>query len=78
MESINDMFHENTMLQTENANLRKRIKALQETADTLTDKNTQLLAERAAMNITNISGDASQDEIAKLIQGYIKEIEELR
>ena len=56
VESINDMFHENTMLQTENNNLRIRIKALQETVDTLTARNTQLLAERALENIANIGG----------------------
>ncbi|XP_064634867.1 kinesin-like protein KIF21A isoform X2 [Lineus longissimus] len=78
VETINDMFHENTMLQTENNNLRKRIKAMQETIENLNAKNVQLLSERALQNITNISGDASQDEISKLIQGYIQEIEELR
>jgi kinesin family protein 4/21/27 len=44
---VNDMFHENTMLQTENNNLRTRVKAMQETVDALSSKNTQLLTEKA-------------------------------
>ncbi len=56
VETINDMFHENTMLQTENTNLRQRIKAMQETVETLTTNNTQLLADRALSNITNMDG----------------------
>ena len=47
-EAINDMYHENNMLQSENANLRTRIKAIQETITALTARNTQLLAEKAA------------------------------
>lgn len=47
VEVVNDMFHENTMLQTENNNLRTRVKAMQETVDALSTKNTQLLAEKA-------------------------------
>ena len=56
MESINDMFHENTMLQTENNNLRQRIKAMQETVERLTVRNTELLAERAMLNLGNMDG----------------------
>lgn len=41
------MYHENTMLQSEINNLRTRVKAMQETIDTLTQKNTLLLAEKA-------------------------------
>ena len=47
VEVVNDMFHENTMLQTENNNLWTRVKAMQETVDALSSKNTQLLAEKA-------------------------------
>jgi kinesin family protein 4/21/27 len=47
VEVVNDMFHENTMLQTENNNLRTRVKAMQETVDALSNKNAQLLAEKA-------------------------------
>lgn len=47
VESINDMFHENAMLQTENNNLRVRIKAMQETVDALRARITQLVSEQA-------------------------------
>lgn len=46
MEAINDMYHENQMLSTETNNLRTRVKALQETVEVLTQKNTMLLAEK--------------------------------
>ena len=45
-ETTNDMYHENTMLNKENSHLRTRIKALQETVDVLTAKNSQLLADK--------------------------------
>lgn len=47
VESINDMFHENAMLQTENNNLRVRIKAMQETIDALRARITQLMSDQA-------------------------------
>ena len=47
VESINDMFHENAMLQTENNNLRVRIKAMQETIDALRARVTQLVSDQA-------------------------------
>uniref|UniRef100_A0A8C3TM96 Kinesin family member 21A n=1 Tax=Chelydra serpentina TaxID=8475 RepID=A0A8C3TM96_CHESE len=47
MESVNDMFHENAMLQTENNNLRVRIKAMQETVDALRARITQLMSDQA-------------------------------
>ena len=47
-EAVNDMYHENNMLQTDNSNLRTRIKALQETVEGLTARNCQLLAQKAA------------------------------
>lgn len=46
-EAVNDMFHENTMLQNELSNLRTRVKAMQDTIDALSAKNIQLLAEKA-------------------------------
>lgn len=48
LESINDMVHENTMLQTENKNLRIRVKAMQETIDAQRARLTQLLSEQAS------------------------------
>lgn len=47
LESINDMFHENSMLQIENNNLRMRVKAMQETIDAQGARLTQLLCEQA-------------------------------
>ena len=47
IESISDMFHENSMLQTENSNLRVRVKAMQETIDVQKARLTQLLSDQA-------------------------------
>ncbi|XP_063053107.1 kinesin-like protein KIF21A isoform X2 [Engraulis encrasicolus] len=76
MESINDMYHENSMLQTENTNLRVRVKAMQETIDAQRARLTQLLSQQANQALANI-GEGSE-EIGNMIQNYIKEIEELR
>lgn len=56
VESVNDMFHENTMLQTENDKLRQRIKSMHETIEMLTKRNSDLLAEKAVLGVYNISG----------------------
>ena len=74
MESINDMFHENTMLQTENNNLRQRIKAMQETVERLTVRNTELLAERAMLNLSNMDGKGLLYWKCGFILNYCKEI----
>ncbi|XP_030646391.1 kinesin-like protein KIF21A, partial [Chanos chanos] len=76
MESINDMYHENTMLQTENNNLRVRVKAMQETIDALRARLTQLLSDQASQALSR-AGEGSE-EIGNMIQNYIKEIEDLR
>lgn len=47
VESFSDMFHENAMLQTENSNLRVRVKAMQETIDAQRARLTQLLSDQA-------------------------------
>lgn len=75
-EGVNDMFHENTMLNKETQNLRTRVKAMQETIDVLTAKNAQLLAEKEMGNwISDSDGDK---DITTMISNYMKEIEELR
>lgn len=74
-EMVNDMFYENNMLQGEVNNLRTRVKAMQETIDVLTQKNTNLLSEKA-VGAWIVSG--ADNDVAGLIQGYLKEIEELR
>ncbi|XP_062847664.1 kinesin-like protein KIF21A isoform X2 [Trichomycterus rosablanca] len=76
MESINDMYHENSMLQTENQNLRVRVKAMQETIDAQRARLTQLLSDQA--NHTLAKAGEGSEEIGNMIQSYIKEIEELR
>ncbi|XP_026859011.2 kinesin-like protein KIF21A isoform X5 [Electrophorus electricus] len=76
IESINDMFHENSMLQTENNNLRVRVKAMQETIDAQRMRLTQLLSNQANQALAK-AGEGSE-EIGNMIQNYIKEIEELR
>ncbi|XP_044136148.1 kinesin-like protein KIF21A isoform X2 [Bufo gargarizans] len=76
VESINDMFHENAMLQTENNNLRMRIKAMQETIDALRTRITLLVSEQANQVLAR-AGDGNE-EISNMIHNYIKEIEDLR
>ncbi|XP_051547985.1 kinesin-like protein KIF21A isoform X2 [Myxocyprinus asiaticus] len=76
LESINDMFHENSMLQIENNNLRMRVKAMQETIDAQGARLTQLLSEQANQVLAR-AGEGSE-EIGNMIQNYIKEIEDLR
>ncbi|KAM4747532.1 kinesin-like protein KIF21A isoform 3-T3 [Rhinophrynus dorsalis] len=76
VESINDMFHENAMLQTENSNLRMRIKAMQETIDALRTRITQLMSDQASEVLAR-AGDGNE-EISNMIHNYIKEIEDLR
>ncbi|XP_039738251.1 kinesin-like protein KIF21A isoform X9 [Pteropus medius] len=76
VESINDMFHENAMLQTENNNLRVRIKAMQETIDVLRTRITQLVSDQANQVLAR-AGEGNE-EISNMIHSYIKEIEDLR
>lgn len=47
VEGINDLYHENNMLQSENEKLRQRIKAMSQTVECLTERNTQLITENA-------------------------------
>ncbi|XP_034005072.1 kinesin-like protein KIF21A isoform X4 [Trematomus bernacchii] len=77
VESFSDMFHENSMLQTENSNLRVRVKAMQETIDAQRARLTQLLSDQANQVIAR-AGEGATEEIGTMIQGYIKEIEDLR
>ena len=82
VETINDMFQENTMLQTENDNLRQRIKTLQDTIEKLRMRNVELLSENEAIKMSTTGGADGEKggdaQIKELIQGYIREIEELR
>lgn len=65
------------MLQTELANMKTRIKAMQETIDVLTVKNTQLLAEKATGAWLNTDAGV-ESNMTNVIQSYLKEVEELR
>lgn len=73
IEGINDLVHENSMLQTENNNLRVRVKAMQETIDAQRARLTHFLTDQALAK----AGEGNE-EIGNMIQNYIKEIEELR
>uniref|UniRef100_A0A7N8X4N7 Kinesin family member 21A n=1 Tax=Mastacembelus armatus TaxID=205130 RepID=A0A7N8X4N7_9TELE len=77
VESFSDMFHENSMLQTENSNLRVRVKAMQETIDAQRARLTQLLSDQANQALAR-AGEGGTEEIGNMIQSYIKEIEDLR
>ncbi|KAA8580012.1 hypothetical protein FQN60_005547 [Etheostoma spectabile] len=76
VEGMNDLVHENSMLQTENNNLRVRVKAMQETIDAQRARLTQILSDQANQVLAK-AGEGSE-EIGNMIQNYIKEIEELR
>lgn len=73
------MFHENTVLQSELNNLRTRVKAMQGTIDQLSQKNSELLAERAMSSWIKVEDEnESMSGVAEMIQNYLKEIEDLR
>uniref|UniRef100_UPI0035900E07 kinesin-like protein KIF21A isoform X2 n=1 Tax=Myxine glutinosa TaxID=7769 RepID=UPI0035900E07 len=76
VESLNDMVQENTLLQTENNNLRLRIKAMQETIDLLNARSTKIMWKQAEETLAK-QGDGNE-EISTMIGNYIKEIEEQR
>lgn len=44
--TLTDTFHENSMLLDDNKRLQQRIKAMQDTINSVTDKNVELLAEK--------------------------------
>ena len=71
-ETTNDMYHENTMLSKENSNLRTRIKAMQETIEHLTAKNSQLLADKELGGwIKDGSKDADNDITGEEYQLFV-------
>uniref|UniRef100_A0A3B5AP92 Kinesin-like protein n=1 Tax=Stegastes partitus TaxID=144197 RepID=A0A3B5AP92_9TELE len=76
MEGINDLVHENSMLQTENNHLRVRVKAMQETIDAQRARLTHILSDQA--NQVLAKAGEGNEEIGLMIENYIKEIEELR
>ncbi|XP_067654279.1 kinesin-like protein KIF21A isoform X2 [Haliotis asinina] len=76
--SMSDLHHENNMLLMENDKLRQRVKALNDTVETLKARNSQLLAEKAVLSVTGANGETSNEEVTNLITGYVKELEDLR
>ena len=56
MEGINDLVHENSMLQTENNHLRVRVKAMQETIDAQKARLTQILSDHANQALAKAGG----------------------
>lgn len=73
-EHMSDMYHENTMLQTENDKLRMRIKALNHTVDDQKKRITEYMAKES---VAMLNGEL-KGGVEELIVGYVKEIEELR
>ncbi|KAJ8258061.1 hypothetical protein GJAV_G00192740 [Gymnothorax javanicus] len=75
-EGFSDLYQENSLLQRENDTLRMRLKALQDTIDTLNTRVTQLLSnEVGGLLAKNGNGN---EEIGTLIQTYLREIEGMR
>lgn len=73
--AISDTFHENAMLMDDNKRLQQRLKALQETINTLTERNSGLCSEKALAGWNLADSDKS---VADLIAGYMSEIEKLK
>lgn len=74
--TVNDTSLENAMLIADNKRLQQRIKAMQETINCLTERNTQLLADAVLLGMSN--GDSSESSMTDLIRTYIAEIEKLK
>ncbi|KAF7997081.1 hypothetical protein HCN44_005358 [Aphidius gifuensis] len=78
-DGVNDAWHENQMLNSELQSLKTRVKALSETVEALTAKNSLLLAEKASGQWLSTSLNANGNEdVSSLVLGYVQEIEELR
>lgn len=74
--AISDTSLENAMLLADNKRLQQRLKAMQETINALTERNTELLAEKA---ITGWGGSEESDRsMTEVISNYISEIEKLK
>ncbi|PWA14672.1 hypothetical protein CCH79_00014381 [Gambusia affinis] len=65
MEGINDLVHENSMLQTENNNLRVRVKAMQETIDAQRTRLTQILSDQASQVAKLLESEAVNEGLRK-------------
>lgn len=82
--AVSDTFLENAMLMQDNKRLQQRLKAMQETINTLTDKNATLQAQQALFGWSSGStggsddGGGSENVMQQLVAGYISEIEKLK
>lgn len=73
--SVNDTSLENVMLLADNKRLQQRLKAMQETINALTERNTALLAEKA---MAGWSSDGGESSMTEMVSNYISEIEKLK
>ncbi|XP_059619317.1 kinesin-like protein KIF21B isoform X1 [Phlebotomus argentipes] len=74
--AVSDTFHENAMLLQDNKRLQQRLKAMQESVNALTERNAELLSEKAIAGWGAI-GD-SDKSMSEMVAGYLKEIEKLK
>ncbi|KAM3967672.1 kinesin-like protein 31E [Aphomia sociella] len=79
-EGWSDVVQENAILTGEVESLRRRVKAMQDTIDQLSARNSELLAQKAMGTWAPKDGspDATDCSLTALVQGYVSEIEELR
>jgi len=70
------MFHENRLLQAENQTMRTRLKALQDTINSVTVRNAELQSQKAASIWAKAGSDDT--DITQMVHQYLMEIEELR
>ncbi|XP_045770281.1 kinesin-like protein KIF21A isoform X1 [Maniola jurtina] len=79
-EGWSDVVQENAILNVEVETLRRRIKAMQDTIEKLSARNSELIAEKALGTWAPKDGspDASDCSLTTLVQGYVAEIEDLR
>ncbi|XP_016944867.3 kinesin-like protein KIF21A [Drosophila suzukii] len=74
--TISDTFNENTLLLSQNKRLQQRLKLLQNTIATLTERNAELKIKLDSNKWT--SDDSSDFEITKVVGQYMLEIEQLK
>lgn len=73
--SVSDTSLENAMLLADNKRLQQRLKAMQETINALTERNTELLAQKA---MAGWAGDSTDSSMTEMVRNYIAEIEQLK
>jgi hypothetical protein len=71
--NVNELKQENFLIKSENNSLRIRCKAMQDTIDSIRDRNVKLLADADMTKINKANAN-----IDELIQSYMIQIEDLR